>query len=103
MLLSQYNVHRDPRWWPDPERFLRDRWRQNAASSRPKFAYFPFGAGTRIGIGKQFAWMEGVLVLATLARRWCLRHDPTHEVAMEPLVTLRPKYGMRMILERRDD
>lgn len=98
VLVSQYNIHRDPRWWPEPERFNPDRW---SVEPSPKFSYFPFGAGTRICIGEQFAWMEGVLVLATLARRWRMRHDPTHRVAMEPLVTLRPKYGMRMTLGRR--
>ncbi|HZS59652.1 MAG TPA: cytochrome P450 [Gemmatimonadaceae bacterium] len=101
VLVSQYNVHRDPRWWREAERFDPDRWYTDDASGRPKFSYFPFGAGTRICIGEQFAWMEGILVLATIARRWRLRHDPTHRVAMEPLVTLRPKYGMRMVLTER--
>jgi cytochrome P450 len=93
---SQYLVHHDQRWYPDPERFDPERWRSGSAAERAKFAYFPFGAGTRVCIGEQFAWMEGVLLLATIAQRWCLRHDPTHEVALEPLVTLRPKFGMRM-------
>ncbi|HWZ60540.1 MAG TPA: cytochrome P450 [Gemmatimonadaceae bacterium] len=107
VLMCPYHVHRDPRWWPEAERFNPDRWRADGAdhgsngSERPKFAYFQFGAGTRICIGEQFAWMEGILALATLARRWRMRHDSTHRVAMEPLVTLRPKYGMRMTLERR--
>jgi len=52
-------------------------------------------------IGEQFAWMEGILVIAAIAQRWCLRHDPDHCVEMDPLVTLRPKYGMRMTLTRR--
>jgi hypothetical protein len=54
-------------------------------------------------IGEQFAWMEATLILATIAQRWRLRHEPGHAVALEPLVTLRPKYGMRMILVRRED
>jgi cytochrome P450 len=68
--------------------------------SRPKFAYFPFGAGTRICIGEQFAWMEGTLALATLARRWRVRvlgPDPTPE----PIITLRPRGGVPARLERR--
>jgi cytochrome P450 len=102
VLMCQYHIHRDRRWWPEPERFHPDRWLvDDVRSGRPRFAYFPFGAGTRICVGEQFAWMEGILVLATVARRWRLRHDPTHRVAMEPLVTLRPKYGMRMTLGRR--
>ena len=96
VLVSQYLTHRDPRWWPNPEQFDPERWRPNAIASRPKFSYFPFGAGTRVCIGEQFAWMEGILILATIAQRWRLRHDPSHQVALEPLITLRPKYGMRM-------
>jgi cytochrome P450 len=98
---SQYGVHRDPRWYPDPERFDPTRWRPEAVVDRPKFSYFPFGAGTRVCVGEQFAWMEGVLLLATIAQRWRLLHDPAHEVALEPLVTLRPKFGMRMRVVRR--
>jgi cytochrome P450 len=93
---SPYLVHRDARWYPDPNSFDPERWRPERVAERPKFAYFPFGAGTRVCVGEQFAWMEGILLLATIAQRWRLRHDPTHVVAMEPLVTLRPKHGMRM-------
>lgn len=96
VVVSPYLVHRDPRWYPDPERFDPERWRPEAVVERPKFSYFPFGGGTRMCIGEQFAWMEGILVLATIAQRWRLRHDPAHVVAMDPLITLRPKYGMRM-------
>lgn len=102
VFMSQYFAHRDPRWWgPDAEEFKPERWENDAQSNRPKFSYFPFGAGTRICIGEQFAWMEGVLLLAGIARHWKFRHDPTHKVEMEPLVTLRPKYGMRMTMTKR--
>ena len=101
ILMSQYIAHRDPRWWTDPEKFDPSRWTPEAQAGRPKFAYFPFGAGTRICIGEQFAWMEGILLLATMAQRWTMQHDPTHVVEKEPLVTLRPKYGMRMTVARR--
>jgi cytochrome P450 len=101
VVVSPYLVHHDPRWYPDPERFDPERWRPEAAVERPKFSYFPFGGGTRMCIGEQFAWMEGILVLATLAQRWRLRHVPGHVVALDPLVTLRPKSGMPMRLERR--
>lgn len=97
---SQYLVHRDVRWYPDPERFDPERWRPGQQERRPRFAYFPFGAGTRVCIGEQFAWLEGVLVLATFAQRWCLNQDPAHVVAVEPLVTLRPKFGMWMRVAR---
>jgi len=98
-ILPQFIVHRDPRWWPDPERCNPARWLV-PDESRPKFAYFPFGAGTRICIGEQFAWMEGTLVLATLARRWRVRvtgPDPEPE----PIITLRPRGGVPARLERR--
>lgn len=99
VLLSQWVMHRDPRFFPDPECFDPDRWTDEARAARPRFAYFPFGAGPRICIGEQFAWMEGVLVLATLARRWRPRLAPGHHVALQPSITLRPAGGMRMVLE----
>jgi len=101
VLASQWVMHRDPRYFPDPERFDPQRWTPEAQAARPKFCYFPFGGGPRVCIGESFAWMEGVLLLATLAQRWKLRLDPGHKVALRPLVTLRPKYGMRMTAHRR--
>jgi cytochrome P450 len=98
-IMPQLFVHRDPRWWPEPERFRPERWAE-PDESRPKFAYFPFGAGTRICIGEQFAWMEGTLALATLARRWRVR-VPGPDPELEPIITLRPKGGMPGRLERR--
>ncbi|MCS7001248.1 MAG: cytochrome P450 [Dehalococcoidia bacterium] len=98
ILISQWVMHRDPRFWPDPERFDPLRWTPEAQAARPRFAYFPFSAGPRICIGESFAWTEAILVLATLAQRWAPRHVPGHVVEPEPLVTLRPKHGMRMIL-----
>jgi cytochrome P450 len=100
VLLSQWVVHRDERWWPDPTRFDPDRWVSDPPTARPRLAYFPFGAGTRVCIGEAFAWMEGVIVLATIAQRWRLRLVPEHPVAPLPLVTLRPRYGIRMIVGR---
>ena len=101
VFVSQWVTHRDPRFFVDPERFDPERWTQEAASARPKFSYYPFGAGPRVCIGEQFAWMEGVLVLATLARHWRLRLVPGHPVAPQAIVTLRPKFGMRMTVQRR--
>jgi cytochrome P450 len=96
-----YLVHRDPRYWPEPERFHPERWTPEAEATRPRFAYFPFGGGPRQCIGEPFAWLEGILILATLAQRWQLRLVPGHPVVPEPLITLRPKYGMRMLAEPR--
>ena len=69
-LMSPYVMHRHPRYYPDPERFDPERFTPEAKQERPKFAYFPFGGGPRVCIGERFAWMEGVLVLATIAQRW---------------------------------
>jgi cytochrome P450 len=101
VLMSQFITHRDPRFFPDPLRFDPDRFTPEARSRRTKLTYFPFGAGVRQCIGESFAWMEGVLLLATLAQKWKLRLVPGHRVEPEPLITLRPKYGMRMQLESR--
>ena len=100
-LASPYVMHRDPRWFPDPERFDPERWTTEAREKRPKFSYFPFGGGTRVCIGERFAWMEGVLVLATIAQRWTLRLDPDQKIDVLPLITLRTRYGMRMLLKGR--
>jgi cytochrome P450 len=101
-LLSQYVIHHDPRWYPDPWRFDPDRWTPEAVAARPKHSFFPFGAGPRMCIGEDFAWMEGMLVLATIARHWRFRLVPGHPIGLSPRITLRPKYGMRMSLERRN-
>jgi cytochrome P450 len=96
VLISQFVMHRDPRYFPDPLRFDPERFTVEAKSKRAKFTYFPFGAGVRQCIGESFAWMEGVLVLATFLQKWRLRLVPGQRVEPQPLITLRPKYGMRM-------
>ena len=101
VLPCQAVTHHDPRFWPDAERFDPDRWTPEAEAARPKFAFFPFGGGPRVCIGEQFAWMEGILLLATLGQRWRLRLAPDQVVATQPIVTLRPRYGMRMHIEKR--
>ena len=101
VVASQWVTHRDPRYFPDPERFDPERFRPDVKAGRPKFAYFPFGGGPRVCIGEGFAWMEGVLLLATLAQRWRLRLEPGQEIAPAPSITLRPRRGLRMVLERR--
>jgi cytochrome P450 len=101
VLISQFVTHRDPRYFPDPLRFDPERFTAEAKSKRAKFTYFPFGAGVRQCIGESFAWMEGVLVLATFLQKWKLRLVPNQCVEPQPLITLRPKYGMRMQVEAR--
>lgn len=101
VLMSQFITHRDGRFFPDPLRFDPERFTVEAKVKRQKFTYFPFGAGFRQCIGESFAWMEGILVLATLGQRWKFRLVPNHPVEPEPLITLRPKFGMRMRVEAR--
>jgi cytochrome P450 len=101
VLMSQYIAHRDARFFPDPDRFDPRRWTPDAQAERPRYSYFPFGGGTRICIGEQFAWMEGVLLTASITQHWRMKMEPGFPVEMQPRITLRPKHGMRMILERR--
>jgi cytochrome P450 len=99
-VMSPYVMHRHKQFWPDPERFDPDRFTAEAKASRPKFAYFPFGGGPRVCIGERFAWMEGVLLLATIGQRWRFRLAPGQQVEIHPQITLRPRSGMRMVAER---
>jgi cytochrome P450 len=99
--MSPWVTHHDARFFPDPMRFDADRWTPEARAARPKFSYFPFGGGARQCIGEQFAWMEGVLLLATLAQRFRYRLAPGAVVEPEALITLRPKGGLPMIAEER--
>jgi len=101
VIVSQYVTHRDERYYENPLVFDPQRWAPEVRESRPAFAYFPFGGGPRRCIGEGFAWMEGILLIATLAQQWKFRLVPNHPVALKPVVTLRPKYGMKMIVSRR--
>lgn len=94
-------LHRLPSLWEEPEAFDPDRFSPERSADRPKFAYVPFGAGPRQCIGNQFALMEAQLIVATLAQRYRLRLVPGHRVEAWPLITLRPRYGMPMFIERR--
>jgi cytochrome P450 len=100
-VMVEYLMNRDVRWFPEPESFRPERWTPEQKAARPKFVSFPFGGGPRQCIGEGFAWMEGVLLLAALGQQWRMRLDPGQRVAIQPQITLRPKYGMRMRLERR--
>lgn len=101
ILMSQYVIHHDSRYFSDPDVFYPDRWTKEARLHLPRFSYFPFGGGIRGCVGEPFAWMEGILLLATICRHWKMHHDRDHKVGLKPLITLRPKYGMRMKLESR--
>jgi cytochrome P450 len=96
-----YVLHRLPAFWQDPATFDPERFSPNRSADRPKFVYLPFGAGPRQCIGSHFALIEAQLVLATLAQRYRLRLVPGHKVDPWPLITLRPRFGMPMFIERR--
>jgi cytochrome P450 len=100
LVMSPYIIQRDPRFYPDPDRFDPDRWTPEFRAGLPKFAYFPFGGGPRQCIGESFAWMELILLVATIAQQCRLRLVPGHPVVPQPLITLRAKHGMRMTVER---
>jgi cytochrome P450 len=94
-------VQRDARWFDEPEAFRPERWAGDLARRLPRFAYFPFGGGPRQCIGNTFALMEAVLILAAIARRFRLVLEPGQHVTPLPSITLRPRSGIRMRLERR--
>jgi cytochrome P450 len=102
ILISPYITHRDKRFWSEPEVFRPERWEmQSVKVAGQRYIYFPFGGGIRRCIGEGFAWTEGILLLATLAGKWKLELDPGQKIALQPMITLRPKYGMRMKIRSR--
>jgi cytochrome P450 len=100
LFMSQWVMHRDPRWFDEPEKFLPDRWADGLAQRLPRFAYFPFGGGPRVCIGNTFAMLEAVLVLATLAQKFRFTIVPEHPVVPWPSMTLRPKHGIQVVVHR---
>jgi len=96
VFFSQYIVHRDAKWYPEPEKFRPERFGAAAKAGRPRFAYFPFGGGGRQCIGESFAWMEAVLALATIAQRWRVELVAGQKIELQPKITLRPKNGIRV-------
>ena len=99
--MSQYMVSRTPEFYPDPLRFDPDRFTPEAKAARPRFAYFPFGAGSRQCIGESFAWMEGVLAIATIASRWRMTCLGTEPPVPQAKITLRPRDPVMMRLTPR--
>jgi enediyne biosynthesis protein E7 len=100
--ISPWTMHRNPDHWPDPERFDPGRFLPDAVAARPSHAYLPFGGGPRVCIGRAFALTEAALVLATILPRLDLAHVPgSPPVEPEALVTLRPRDGLVMRVQRR--
>ena len=101
VIMAPWLLHRKPSLWENPQRFDPERFSPERSATRHRFAYIPFGAGPRICIGMAFAMAEAVLILATIAQRYRFRLSPGHPVEPQGLITLRPRYGMRMHLVRR--
>jgi cytochrome P450 len=99
--MAQWVVHRDPRWYDKPEEFLPERWEGDLLKRLPRFAYFPFGGGPRQCIGNSFALMEATLILAVMAQKFRLRLVVIHPVVPLASITLRPRHGIRVLLESR--
>ena len=102
ILISQWAVHHDPRWYDEPDQFRPERWADGLERRLPKFAYFPFGGGPRVCIGNHFALLEAVLALAAITRHWRFSIPPGEPpVRPKPQVTLRPARSVRLTLHRR--
>ncbi len=101
ILMSQWVVHRDARWYEEPLCFNPDRWAPEVAERLPKYAYFPFGGGPRICIGNRFAMLEAVLIVATMAQQVRFKLAEGQDVVPWPAITLRPAHGLAATVERR--
>lgn len=102
VMLSPYATHRRPASWERPEAFVPERFAPDAKASRPRYAYFPFGGGPRVCLGNRFALMEAKIMLAMVAQRYRLSVCPGQAITAEPMITLRPRDGIRVRLTRRD-
>lgn len=102
ILASPFVLQRDARFWENSDKFIPERWENlTVKEAGNKFIYLPFSKGVRSCIGESFAWMETVLLMANIGKKWKLRLAHEQKIALQPLITLRPKYGMRMSLEKR--
>jgi cytochrome P450 len=101
--LLPYLTHRLPEFWPEPEKFDPLRFTPENAADRHRYAYIPFGGGPRLCIGNTFALTEATLLLATITQHYELSLPPGYQAELEPLITLRPKGGMPMYLQHRQD
>lgn len=98
-----YSLHRDSRFWSEPERFDPDRFLPENVQKRPRLAYVPFGGGQRLCIGNQFALLEMVLVLSRVLAKFHLKVEPGQTLELQPMITIRAKHGLRVRLEPRSD
>lgn len=101
ILMSQYVTQRDAVYFPNPDEFNPGRWTKEMQETLPPFAYFPFGGGARRCIGEQFAWTEGILLLAAIGQRWRFRYESAEPPEPLFLLTLRPKGALNLVCEKR--
>ncbi|MBY0526587.1 MAG: cytochrome P450 [Gemmataceae bacterium] len=101
ILMSQWVMHRDPRFFAEPLEFRPNRWADGLLHKLPKLVYFPFGAGPRLCIGEKFAMAEAILVLATIAQKYRFTVVPEHPVVPAATFTLRPRNGVKAVLTER--
>lgn len=101
IVIHTFITHRDPRYYNHPDQFIPERFSAEAVRTRPQFSYFPFGGGPRICIGGEFAKMEAALVIAAAMQRYKMHLVPGQRIIPEPLITLRPRHGIKMFLELR--
>jgi enediyne biosynthesis protein E7 len=100
VFISPWSLHRNPRWFADPNRFDPERFSDEAQRTRPPFTYIPFGAGGRRCLGESFAELEGLLILATIASTVCLDLVDGQTIQPEPVMTLRPNVPVQMTVQR---
>jgi cytochrome P450 len=103
VVISQYLMHHDLRFFPDPWRFDPERWTPEAKARRPQFSYFPFGGGPRGCVGEGLSWITGTLLIAALAQRWRMQLVQSNPIKLQPLLTLQTKNKILIRLERRDE
>lgn len=101
VIVPTWVVHRDPRWFDEPEAFRPERWEGDFAQRLPRYAYFPFGGGPRQCIGNGFAMMEAILIVAVIAQRFRLSLVAGQRITPAPYVTVRPEPGIRVRLASR--
>jgi cytochrome P450 len=101
VFMPQWVIHRDPRWFDEPEAFRPERWQGDLLHHIPRYAFFPFGGGPRVCIGNNFALMEATLILATVARRFRLSLTADAVIMHQPTITLRPAHGVKVVLNAR--
>lgn len=100
-MILVYHIHRDPRFWDNPEQFIPERFSPEKSEKRHKFVYFPFGGGPRLCIGNSFALMEMQLSVAMILQEFKLAKFPGEEIKLEPLITLRQTPQLKMLITRR--